>query len=295
VSRRSWISSALLAAILATLGGAALMARLGPTATPSAAPAAAPVSQDSGITVEYRGWSHYKLTSPTGKIVLTNPFITNNPDAAVTVDEAIAQGADVIVVADGHPDELGDTVTIAKGTGARVVIPFEAGTVLVRRDGLPAAQVLLSGPGATQRIEGITINVLNSVHGSGMENAPAEPRLYGGPAVSYMITFENGFTVYFSGSSAATLDMGMWGDWYKPDAAILHQDASHNPRDAAMVGKLISTNNPNLKTVFPHHHRLQPQPGGLFRPADLRNAIQEAGVNVNFIEPNPLQPYQLTK
>jgi hypothetical protein len=62
-----------------------------------------------------------------------------------------------------------------------------------------------------------------------------------------------------------------------------------------MIAKFMATNNPNLKTVFPHHHRLQPQPGGLFRPSDLRNAIQELGVNVNFIDPTPLRPYTLTK
>jgi L-ascorbate metabolism protein UlaG (beta-lactamase superfamily) len=295
VARTSWLSSALLAAILATLGGSALLARLGPAAMATEAPAAAPATEDPGVTVEYRGWSHYKLTSPTGKIILTNPFITNNADAAVTLDEAIAQGADLILVADGHGDEVGDTVPIAKATGARVVTNLDFSTWLIGVAGLPQGLLLSGGAGSTVRFEGITIQVLNSVHGSGYTPAPGEPRVYGGTAQSYMITFENGYTIYFSGSSAATMDMGMWGDWYKPDAAILHQDATHNPRDAAMVGKLMTTNNPNLKTVFPHHHRLQPQPGGLYRPSDLRNALQEAGVNVNFIEPNPLQPYTLTK
>jgi len=282
-------------ALIGMLGGAALMTRLGVPLTPTGAPAAATARQDGGVTVEYRGWSHYKLTSPTGKVVLTNPYITNNADAAVTVDEAIAQGADIIVVADGHPDELGDTVAIAKGTGARVVIPFEAGDWLQRRDNIPAAQILRSSPGDSQRVEGITVQVLGSVHGSGMDAGPDAPRSYGGPAASYMITFENGYTVYFSGSSAATLDMGMWGDWYKPDAAIIHISAAHNPVDAAMVGKLIGTNNPNLQTIFPHHHRLQPQPGGLYRPSDLRSALERMDVTATFIEPNPLQPYTLTK
>src|SRR3954469_10492820 len=110
-----------------------------------------------------------------------------------------------------------------------------------------------------------------------------------------MITFENGYTVYFSGSSAATQDMAMWADMYKPDAAIVHQDILHEPRDAAMVVKFMTNNNPNLKTVFPHHHRIQPQPGALFRPSDLRDEIQKQGINVQFIEPTPAQPYTLTK
>src|SRR3954469_10621881 len=123
MGRKGWLSSAMLMALIAMLGGAALTTRLGASAALTGASAAATARQDSGITVEYRGWSHYKLTSPTGKVVLTNPFITNNADAAVTLDEAIAEGADLIVVADGHGDEQGDTIALAQATGARVVTP----------------------------------------------------------------------------------------------------------------------------------------------------------------------------
>jgi L-ascorbate metabolism protein UlaG (beta-lactamase superfamily) len=290
MTRRSTLSSLVLVALMAVVGSFALVARTAPAAPPTAAPSL----QDSGITVEYRGWSHYKLTSPTGKIVLTNPFITGNADAALTVDEAVAQGADLIVVADGHGDEQGDTVAIAQGTGARVVTPaFEMGVYLAEM-GVPRSQISFTNPGDVDRYEGITVHVLGSVHGSSPPR-PSESVYYPGVAGTFMITFENGYTVYFSGSSAATMDMMTWGDWYKPDAVIAHIAANHEPRDAAAVVKYMSNNNPNLKTVFPHHHRRYPQPGGLFRPADLRNAIQEAGVNVNFIDPNPLQPYTLTK
>jgi hypothetical protein len=109
-----------------------------------------------------------------------------------------------------------------------------------------------------------------------------------------MITFENGYTLYFSGSSAATLDMGMWSEMYKPDAVIAHQSLAHDPLDSAMVVKLMTTGNPNLKTVIPHHHRVQPQ-AGAYNVADLRAAIQQYGVNVEFIDPQPLRPYTLRK
>jgi len=286
---RRTLSSLMLVAAIAVIGSLALVARLGAPPTPTATPA----PQDSGITVEYLGWSHYRLTSPTGKVVVTNPFI-NSPDSAITLDEAIARGADIIVVADGHGDEQGQTIELAQGTGARVVTPaFEMGTWFAEM-GIPRPQLSFTSPGEVYRYEGITVRILGSVHGSNPPR-PSENVYYPGVAASFMITFENGYTLYFSGSSAATMDMMAWGDWYKPDAVIAHISAAHEPRDAAAVVKYMSNNNPNLKTVFPHHHRLQPQPGGLFRPADLRTAIQEAGVNVNFIDPNPGQPYTLTK
>jgi hypothetical protein len=124
----SRLSSVLLILALAAFGTLAVVALGGPAlaSTPAAARGGA---QASGITVEYLGWSHYRLTSPSGKVVVTNPFIDGNPDAAVTLDEAIARGADIIVVADGHRDEQGNTIQLAQATGARVVTPdFQMGT-----------------------------------------------------------------------------------------------------------------------------------------------------------------------
>src|SRR5438105_4677796 len=80
-------------------------------------------NQDSGITLEFLGHSHYRLTSPSGKVVVTNPYITGNPDAAITLDEAKGLRTDLIVVADGHQDEVGQTVEIAQATGAQVIAP----------------------------------------------------------------------------------------------------------------------------------------------------------------------------
>jgi L-ascorbate metabolism protein UlaG (beta-lactamase superfamily) len=291
--KSSFLSSVVLALGVALVGALALAMLVGPRSLLTASPGTqAAAAQGQGVTVEFLGWSHYRLTSPNGKVIVTNPFITNNADAAITLDEAIARGADVILVADGHGDERGNALDIVKATNAQVVVPFELGTYFLQ-NGAPASQVIRSGPGGAHRFDGITVRVLNSVHGGGI-TVPDAPVIYSGPAVSYMITFENGFTLYFSGSSAATMDMQLWGDWYKPDAAILHQDPNHEPRDAAAVGKFLTTNNPNLKTVFPHHHRLQTQPN-MFTPNDLRTALQQLDVNVTFIDPVPLQPYTLTK
>jgi L-ascorbate metabolism protein UlaG (beta-lactamase superfamily) len=288
-------ASVSLVAGLGMLASVALVALGGVPGAPAAArPSAEVAAQGSGITVEFLGWSHYRLTSPTGKVVVTNPFINNNADAAITLDEAIGRGADLILVPDGHGDEQGQAMQLAQATGAPIVTAaFELSTWFAEK-GVPRSQLSFTSPGEVYRHEGITVRVLGGQHGSNLPSV-SDSVYYGGPASSFMITFENGFTLCFSGSIAATMDMSWWGDLYKPDAAIVHQSAAHEPQEAAMIVKFMSTNNPNLKTVFPHHHRLQPQPGGLFRPSDLRAAIENMGTNVNFIDPTPLQPYLLTK
>src|SRR5947208_2224307 len=128
--------------LLVVLAGAlAALALIGPARL---APAPATRAQAGTVKMEWLGWSHFRFTSPGGKVVLTNPFIEGNPDAAVSVDD-ITQ-ADLIVLADGHRDEVGSAVAIGQKTGARLFVPFELGTWLTEQ-GLPAAQVVRSNPG----------------------------------------------------------------------------------------------------------------------------------------------------
>ncbi|MEN3285278.1 MAG: hypothetical protein V7607_6418 [Solirubrobacteraceae bacterium] len=53
-----------------------------------------------------------------GKTVLIDPFLTGNPKAAASADDI---AADAILLTHGHGDHYGDTVDIAKRTGATVV------------------------------------------------------------------------------------------------------------------------------------------------------------------------------
>lgn len=87
--------------------------------------------------MEWFGWSHYRFTSPTGKVVLTNPF-TSNPDSPIKPEDI--EEADLIVVADGHGDEVGSTVAIGNQTGATVLAPGGVNSWLVEQ-GIPRAQI----------------------------------------------------------------------------------------------------------------------------------------------------------
>ncbi|MBI2852826.1 MAG: MBL fold metallo-hydrolase [Chloroflexi bacterium] len=232
----------------------------------------APAAQGNPGTIEWFGWSHFRITSGQGKVILVNPFITGNPDSIVKLEEMTK--ADIILVTNGHGDEgANDAIPLAQQTGAKLIGGgFELGSWFIEQ-GVPAAQVIRTNPGGRQRFDGITIRIVNSVHGSGLPK-PTSQNTYGGPAAGFIITLEDGYTVYFAGSTAATMDMQLWGSAFKPDLAILPLNNDRDPVDVAQMVKLLRTDNSNLKKVIPHHNRVQP-PAGATTVDEMEQAIND--------------------
>ena len=61
-----------------------------------------------------------------GNAVLIDPFFTGNP-AFVSDKAAAIKGVGHIVLTHGHGDHVGDTLEIAKSTGATVTTNFDLG------------------------------------------------------------------------------------------------------------------------------------------------------------------------
>ena len=69
------------------------------------------------MDIHFLGHSAFRLSD--GSVdVLVDPFLSGNPKAAVSADEV---EADFILLTHGHADHYGDTVDIAKRTGATVL------------------------------------------------------------------------------------------------------------------------------------------------------------------------------
>jgi L-ascorbate metabolism protein UlaG (beta-lactamase superfamily) len=232
--------------------------------------------------MEWLGWMFFRFTSPRGVVVLTSPWL-NNPDSPISLDEL--GRADILLVPNGHPDDQGDALEIAARTGARVIGP----SPLLRwyaDNGLSAAQVMGSGIGDTYDIDGIRVRVVHNLHDNNNGLNPGGP--YGGPAQGFIVTFENGFTVYFAASSALHSDMQLYGSLHRPHLALLNLGARRDPADLAQMARLLLADNPNLQAVVPQHHR----PGV---PAVQQAAaeIQRLGLPVRFHVPVVLEPVQL--
>ncbi|RMG58461.1 MAG: metal-dependent hydrolase [Deltaproteobacteria bacterium] len=165
----------------------------------------------AGVRVKWLGHSGFQITSPEGKVILIDPWFEGNPKAGAEKD-ALGK-ADYLLVTHDHFDHSGDALSVAQKTGATVIAIFEI-AVDLKQKGLPESQILNGGNGmnvgGTVSFDGISFTMVQAYHSSTL-----------GAPVGFIITLENGFTVYHAGDTGIFSEMGLFGDLYDIDLALL--------------------------------------------------------------------------
>jgi len=133
------------------------------------------------------------------KRILVDPFISGNRLAPTSADEL---EADVILLSHAHGDHLGDTVDIAKRTGAPVVANFEIGNWLMDK-GVDAIQV---NPGGTHDGGFYKVKWTIAHHSSSFPDGT-----YGGQPNGFVL-MADGYKLYFAGDTCVFLDMELIGE-----------------------------------------------------------------------------------
>lgn len=255
-------------------------------------------TSESPAQLEWLGWQFFRLTSLRGKVILFNPALNDpratfrNRESPLNLDDISV--AHLIVASSGHADDQGMTVDIAKKTGAAVVTTFELANWMVGQ-GVASDKILRSQPGSRFEVDGIKVQVVNSVHGSGAPPQPGQTTaVYGGPALGFIITLENGVKVYHAGSTALTQDLQLYGRLFKPHVALLPIASGMFPDDAALAAEFLRTDNPNLHSIFPQHHASSSPPAqqsSLFvKEVQARRGLQ----GVRAFDPKPGQAFLVT-
>ena len=80
------------------------------------------------VKVTYLGHAAFKIVSPKGIVIYIDPFLSRNPKTPKEMKTV--EKADLILVTHGHGDHVGDTITIAEKTNAKVVAIAELGRYL---------------------------------------------------------------------------------------------------------------------------------------------------------------------
>ncbi|MBI2469042.1 MAG: MBL fold metallo-hydrolase [Candidatus Rokubacteria bacterium] len=255
-------------------------------------------SPAADVEMTFYGNQHFKFVTPGGKVILINPWVKGNPDWPKDMKLEDIKKVDAIFVSGGHGDDMGTADEIAKQSGATIVTPFELGGYF-QQVGVPAAQIFGVSAGGQGTIAGVRYQVVQTFHATGY-TLPNNPlRQYGGINAGYILTFENGVRVYFASSSPLTMEFQLFGSRYKPHVALLPIGGRFlmHPDDAAYAAKLLMTENPNLKTLVPQHHRLNtPSPGGPgANPEAFEAEVKKLGLPLRVLNPRIGQTYRISE
>lgn len=187
----------------------------------------------------WHGHSCFEYDTELGKILI-DPFLSGNPVADVGPDDV--EGVDAIVVSHGHNDHWGDTVEIAKRTGATVVAAYEL-AALAQARGCRAHGLACGGGHA---FDFGHVKLVPAAHGSLTEPDPA----YSTNPCGIVITAE-GKTLYHAGDTALTADIELLGRLYDFDCVCLPigDNYTMGPDDAL---KAVAFLHPTL--VVPMHY-----------------------------------------
>ncbi len=152
------------------------------------------------MPTELRWLGHGAWSIVAGKhTILLDPFLSDNPASAIAADEV---EADFILVSHGHADHVGDTISIAKRTGAIVVANYEICQWLGRQ-GVENCHAMNTGGGHDFLFGRVQMTIAH--HSSTMPDGTC-----GGGPCGFLVTFPEG-NVYFACDTGLFFDMHLIG------------------------------------------------------------------------------------
>lgn len=195
----------------------------------------------TNIKIQWLGHSAFRFETSSGKIIYIDPFLSGNPktpEAFKKVDKA-----DYILLTHGHEDHVGDTLEIAKNTGAVVIAQVELSNLL-KKHGLSSDQAMEYNKGGTITTNHFSVTLVSANHSSSFKGE------YAGEAGGLVLRFNQDITFYHLGDTNIFADLEFYGEMYAPDviAVPIGDHYTMGPYEAALCCGLI-----DAKVAIPMH------------------------------------------
>lgn len=242
------------------------------------------------VGVVWLGQSAFKITSPAGKVIVTDPWLRQNPLTPPEYKQLDTfDKIDVLLVSHAHWDHFADAVELAQRYDTPIRAPGGLNQALATLGVLPAKLLPRMNKGGTiTPVTGIKVTAVHAEHSSELvwhnPVTDKDETHFGGEPVGWIIELENGFRIYHAGDTAAFGDMRLIGERYKPDLALLPIGGNFtmDPADAAWA----VTNLIKPRAVIPMHYGANPLAKGTAK--EFVEAMGESAIKVIVAVPGRL-------
>ena len=210
--------------------------------------------------ITWLGESGFRIITPAGRVLFIDPWFTNSSYPKGKEVLETHNRADLIFLTHGHGDHVGNSVQIAKRTGARLVATQDMGRAMVKYNGFPEKQfgVETSGNfgGEITLLDGeVRVAFVPAIHSSSLETEEdgrfGKQHVLVGDAAAFVISIKNGPTIYHTGDTDLFSDMALVRDYGQIDIMMvcIGDKYTMGPRRAA---KAVSLVEPGM--VIPMHY-----------------------------------------
>ncbi|MEK0315875.1 metal-dependent hydrolase [Cohnella sp. 56] len=224
------------------------------------------------MIVTFLGHACVKLEQD-GHSLIIDPFLSGNSLAAAAASEVEAEH---ILLTHGHGDHVGDTVAIAKRTGAQVVGTPELATFLGWQG---VENTVGMNIGGTYDLGYAKVKMIQAFHSSGYTLDDEQRIVYLGMPTGLIITW-GGLTILHAGDTGLFGDMKMIGERHDIDLAFLPigDHFTMGPDDALTAAEWYKA-----KQVVPVHYDTFPPIRQ--NPAAYVSALEQKGIKGTVLKP----------
>lgn len=194
------------------------------------------------IKITFHGHSCFEFEHRCTRFII-DPFLTGNPLATTTAERI---QVDYILVTHAHNDHVGDTIAIAKRTGATVIANYEIATWL----GFQGIKNHPLAIGGSHSFNFGKVKLTPALHGSTLIDEEKHEILTLGTAGGFLVYLDDK-TIYHAGDTGLFLDMKLIGDQNEVDLAFLPigDNFTMGPQDALLAAQWV-----RAKQVIPMHY-----------------------------------------